>query len=309
VDAWLFERDAGARPESPAQTFNEELRQADLYIGLFWNKYGPYTVDEFELATQLGRDRLIYEERSGLDGRDPRLGTFLTRVGDVKTGVTARRFESPSQLEAMVKEDLAAWQARRIHDQRAAVAQRPSATGLDAEQSQLALLRHKVERFWVDGVLKQSLYEVVMIDLCTKSSMSAIDHPWASVLELPDYSLREVSWSRHIAGIFEEAGRSLLILGEPGAGKTTCLLDLARSLLVTEREGITPVVLATYLSRMRPDGTVLGEGQGVVRGAEGHMASWVGHGVGKLGSHGQAISRYGETVPAAAANGLNVRAS
>ena len=43
---------------------------------------------------------------------------------------------------------------------------------------------------------------------------------------------------------------------------------------------------------MRPDGTVLGEGQGVVKGAKGQMASWVGQGVGKLG-RGQAVSYRG----------------
>jgi hypothetical protein len=59
--------------------------------------------------------------------------------------------------------------------------------------------------------------------------------------------------------------------------------------------GIEHATLATYVSRMRPDGTVIGEGQGVVRGADGHMASWVGQGVGKLGSHGQAVSYRGAT--------------
>ena len=52
--------------------------------------------------------------------------------------------------------------------------------------------------------------------------------------------------------------------------------------------GVDHSTLASYTSSMRPDGTVLGEGQGVVRGASGQMASWVGQGVGKLG-RGQAI--------------------
>src|SRR6185437_5643248 len=56
--------------------------------------------------------------------------------------------------------------------------------------------------------------------------------------------------------------------------------------------GVDHGTLATYVSTMRPDGTVFGEGQGVVRGASGQMASWVGQGVGKLG-RGQAISYRG----------------
>ena len=56
--------------------------------------------------------------------------------------------------------------------------------------------------------------------------------------------------------------------------------------------GVDHATLATYVSSMRPDGTVYGEGQGVVRGAGGQMASWVGQGVGTLG-RGQAISYRG----------------
>jgi hypothetical protein len=254
IDAWLFERDAGARPESPAATFREELGSADIYVGLFANKYGAYTVEEFELATTLGKDRLVYERRSARDGRDPRLEAFLARAGHVENGLTIRRFENASQLGAMVKDDLAAWQARRIRDQRTEMAQRRPSPGRDVEQSQLEILRRKVEQFWVEGVLKHSLYDEVLIDLGTEATTEAIDHPWATVLELPDHSTSELSSTRKIADIFEEAGRSLLVLGEPGAGKTTCLLDLARSLLATEHEGITPVVLnlSSFGSRSGP---------------------------------------------------------
>ena len=56
--------------------------------------------------------------------------------------------------------------------------------------------------------------------------------------------------------------------------------------------GVDHVTLATYVSAMRPDGTVFGEGQGVARGPSGQIASWVGQGVGKLG-RGQAVSYRG----------------
>jgi hypothetical protein len=56
--------------------------------------------------------------------------------------------------------------------------------------------------------------------------------------------------------------------------------------------GVDHSTTATYASSMRPDGTVYGEGQGVVKGANGQMASWVGQGIGKLG-RGQAISYRG----------------
>lgn len=43
---------------------------------------------------------------------------------------------------------------------------------------------------------------------------------------------------------------------------------------------------STYESGLRPDGTLLGSGQGVYMGAGGEMATWVGHGVGILTKDG-----------------------
>src|ERR1043166_2652469 len=78
VDAWEFEHDAGARPESIQNAFLKEVETADLYIGLFWKGYGDYTIQEFEHARKLGKDCLVYEKRSDLDGqRDPKLQAFL----------------------------------------------------------------------------------------------------------------------------------------------------------------------------------------------------------------------------------------
>src|SRR5215213_10293679 len=87
VDAWIFEEDAGARPESIQQTYLKELENADLYIGVFWKNYGEYTIEEFEYALKLGKDCLIYEKRDDVEGqRSPQLQDFLDGIGDVKTG-------------------------------------------------------------------------------------------------------------------------------------------------------------------------------------------------------------------------------
>jgi hypothetical protein len=46
--------------------------------------------------------------------------------------------------------------------------------------------------------------------------------------------------------------------------------------------GIDILEVATYWSESRPDGTLYGEGQGVIIGAEGNNATWKGQGVGKF---------------------------
>jgi hypothetical protein len=86
-------------------------------------------------------------------------------------------------------------------------------------------------------------------------------------------------------------------IGE-GAGKVTVRRVLAGPKVETSFQssgtllGVKAQELGTYTSVMRPDGTVYGEGQGVLMGAGGEQAAWVGQGVGKFGKDG-AISYRG----------------
>ena len=50
--------------------------------------------------------------------------------------------------------------------------------------------------------------------------------------------------------------------------------------------GIENNEVATYWSEARPDGTLYGEGQGVLIGKDGLVATWKGQGVGKFVSGG-----------------------
>ena len=50
--------------------------------------------------------------------------------------------------------------------------------------------------------------------------------------------------------------------------------------------GVNETSTATYSSVMRPDGTLYGEGQGIVMGDSGHMATWIGQGVGTIKKDG-----------------------
>ncbi len=48
--------------------------------------------------------------------------------------------------------------------------------------------------------------------------------------------------------------------------------------------------LGTYISSLRPDGTLFGEGQGVVMTENGEAATWKGRGVGQFTGQGSAVS-------------------
>jgi len=54
--------------------------------------------------------------------------------------------------------------------------------------------------------------------------------------------------------------------------------------------GMDHVNRGTYTSMMRPDGTLIGEGQGIVMTATGERATWRGQGVGRFTGRGTGVS-------------------
>ncbi len=52
LHGWLWETDAGARPEPIRSTYLTEVEACDIYIGLFWQGYGQYTIEEYESCPQ-----------------------------------------------------------------------------------------------------------------------------------------------------------------------------------------------------------------------------------------------------------------
>ncbi len=100
------------------------------------------------------------------------------------------------------------------------------------------LLGH-VENAWIKGVLDASLHGAALLDLGIKQDPEAVTkYPWAIKKESTDETLPA---GTSMLDIFDSIGmgRSLLILGAPGSGKTTMLLELARQLIERAREDVT----------------------------------------------------------------------
>jgi WD40 repeat protein len=115
-------------------------------------------------------------------------------------------------------------------------------------RNQLILLK-KVQGFWVEGVLEDSVHRAARIELGKEEQADAVERPWEMVLEAPGAPDRRLPAGKRILDVFDEMGRTLLILGEPGSGKTNTLLELAREAIArAERDATQPIPVVFVLS-------------------------------------------------------------
>jgi phospholipase C len=89
----------------------------------------------------------------------------------------------------------------------------------------------RIRQDWIEGVLKQSLYNVARIDLVLESEANHVEHGLRPVVQAPGQPPVAMAAGATIRSLFEDEGEALLILGAPGTGKTTLLLELASQLL------------------------------------------------------------------------------
>ncbi|NEU71361.1 NACHT domain-containing protein [Hassallia byssoidea VB512170] len=117
------------------------------------------------------------------------------------------------------------------------------------EYKQRKVLLNKVKNYWIEGVLEKSLHTRVMISLGLEERLDAVEH--LGIDELPDKSGQALPTGVGVTDVFNQMGegRTLLILGEPGAGKTTTLLTLTKHLITrTEQDLSRPIPVVFNLS-------------------------------------------------------------
>jgi hypothetical protein len=125
----MFE--AGARAHPPRELYQAYLAQSDVFIGIYWQRYGQLNADmqvsgleeEFLLSGTEGLPRLLYV-KTPAPNREPRLAELLVRIG---SEASYRRFSTPAELDGLVRDDLATLLSERFAGGSAAPAAPPTA--------------------------------------------------------------------------------------------------------------------------------------------------------------------------------------
>ena len=106
-----------------------------------------------------------------------------------------------------------------------------------------------VRIFWIEGVLEPSLHGAAMIELGLERRGHAVQRPWDTVLQRPDQANCPIPRGTRIISVFNAMNKALLILGAPGSGKTTMLLELARDAIArAEQDPTQPIPVVFNLS-------------------------------------------------------------
>ncbi len=100
----------------------------------------------------------------------------------------------------------------------------------------LTILLNTVRKIWVEEYLNSTLLNAIYLDLELQQKPDAVPQPFEELnirLQQPEQDLPTGTRAYHV---YQQAQGSMLILGQPGAGKSTTLATLARDLLAEAKD-------------------------------------------------------------------------
>ncbi|WP_354496777.1 DUF4062 domain-containing protein [Mycetocola sp. 2940] len=126
----------GARPHPPRRLYRAYLEQSDVFVGLYWERYGWVAPgeevsgleDEYNLSGDL--PKLIYIKEP-VGAREARLKELLDRVRD-DDGTSFKYFSTARELKKLLEADLATLLAERFAESRSGPAGGPDTARANA---------------------------------------------------------------------------------------------------------------------------------------------------------------------------------
>lgn len=125
------------------------------------------------------------------------------------------------------------------------------------------ILLDKVHTFWIEGVLETNLRALGALEVRSVARPDLVAQPWTGIVNAGADGAQPAEITS-LPEWFDACQRALLITGEPGSGKTTALLSLARELIERARasdQQAVPVVfhLSTWAPHIRLEDWLVAE--------------------------------------------------
>lgn len=246
----------GAQPDEPRNSSLQEIEKVDYFVGLYARRYGyipegetlsiteqeyhharlkkipifAFRVDDAntDLAPGPGED-------DGSDSAREKQAKLKSLLTHIETTLVRETFVGIEDLKAKVLASISRYEKRK-----------PS---LSLDQRNRIDIIKRIRIDWINGYLKDSLDKVPRIELGLEVRSDAVEQPWKDIVQQPDTFPKALPLNTNISQIFDDQGGALLILGAPGTGKTTLILELARDLLDrAEKDGSYPIPVVFHLS-------------------------------------------------------------
>ncbi len=156
--------------------------------------------------------------------------------------------EALAKLARMIRPSTPAVSVSRAYPEYTPPARKELKRKTPEQRNRHAMIQN-VRTYWVEGVLENSLHGAAMIELGMKQETDTVDNPWDTLLRRPDSPDETLPPGTRILDVFDRLNGKLLILGDPGSGKTITLLELARDLLFrAEVDDAHPIPVVFNLS-------------------------------------------------------------
>ncbi len=133
----------------------------------------------------------------------------------------------------------------------------------ERERHNRNVMLQRVKTYWLVGVLQESLHGAEIIDLSMAYRTTAVDSShapeWQDVPGLEGEAFdQHLPVGTKINDVYEQAQGTLLIMGEPGAGKTTTLLQLVSHLLIKAEIDVAHPIPVVFSLASWTDATGIG---------------------------------------------------
>ena len=124
-----------------------------------------------------------------------------------------------------------------------------------ADRANLLVLLGKVKSDWINGFLKQALHNQISLEVGKTFCAAEVQRPWDEVRETLEPPKEDLVAGKSMVEIYDATARALLILGEPGSGKTIAMLKLAKILVERAEENANEPIpailnLSTWTDKM-----------------------------------------------------------